>query len=203
MNPEHARRDLALIEQVMASNRRVVVGTWRHQVWWGALTGMGMVATWWADAQGAWRGLAVLWPVLIAVGWLGSWHLGSRQAAAPVRNAVTRTFVGIWVAIGGALSLMGIAGIAGGGIAPTAFPGIAATLFGAGYLASARATGLDWLVGVALVWWMAALPLLAIPGRWSYLALALLLVVLQTGSGLALSREEVGRSSLVRAEVKP
>lgn len=187
----------------MASNRRLVVGTWRHQVWWGALVGAGMAATWWAHVQEAWLALAVLWPVVIPVGWLGSWQLGRRRAAAPVRNAVTRSFVGIWVGIGVALSLMGIAGIAGGGIEPTVFPGIAAVLFGAGYLASARATGLAWLAGVAVVWWLAALPLLVLPGSWSYLALALLLVALQTGSGLALSREEVGRSALVHAEVNP
>lgn len=196
MNEHPARQDLELIRRLMASNRRLVVGTWRHQVWWGGLTAVGMAATWWAETQGAWGAIGILWLVLIPAGWVGSWAMGRREPSLPVRNPATRSFTGIWIGAGVTLSLLGTVGIAGGGIAPTALPGVAAAVFGAAYLALARATGLAWLRWVAVAWWGAALPLVVRPGAWSYLAFALLLVALQTGTAIALSREEVGEPAL-------
>lgn len=195
--------ELRLIRRMMESNRRLVVGTWHHQVVWATVTAAGMSGTWWADTAGAWGAIAPLWIVVSAAGWLASYTLGRRDAGAPVRNGATRSFAGIWIGTGGALTLLGFVGIASGALDPAAFPGVVAALLGAGCVASGAATGLPWLRGVGAVWWGAAVPLLVRPGSWCYLALACLLLLLHGGAALRLAREEVGRAPWAAAEATP
>lgn len=192
-NPDRARAqaDLRLIRETVARNRRLVAGTWRHQVWWGGLTAAGLVGTWWAQSIQAWLAIPLLWVALIATGWLGSYLLGRDSARrSGVDNPATRAFTGIWIGAGGSLTLLGIVGVQGGGIDPGAFPGVLAALLGSAYLASARAADIPWLGWFAWAWWVGALGLLLAPGPWTYPALAALLVALEVVPGLLLSREE-------------
>lgn len=196
-DPDRARAqaDLRLIRETVARNRRLVAGTWRHQVWWGGLTAAGLVGTWWAQSIQAWRAILILWVGLIGAGWLGSYLLGRDSARrSGVNNPATRAFTGIWIGAGGSLTLLGVVGIQGGGIAPGAFPGVLAALLGSAYLSSARAADLPWLSWFAWAWWVSSLALLLAPGPWAYLALAGLLVALEVVPGLLLSREEQRRT---------
>lgn len=193
MDPDVARRDLADIRSWMHEGRRVVVETWRHQVWWGVVSAVALVATWWAVKQAAWAAAWVLWPVVLAFGWAGSAVLG-RAGPPRARNQATRAFEALWVGTGVTLSIVGTLGLYGGGLNPTALPGVVAAVFGGAYFTTARVSGIGWLRGVAVGWWAGAAVLLLRPGDDALLVLAALALLGEAGPGLILSRTSEHRS---------
>ncbi len=192
MDPDTARRELADIRSWMEEGRRVMVETWRHQVWWGVVSAVALVATWWAVEQEAWGAAWILWPVALTIGWSGSALLG-RAGPPRARNQATRAFESLWVGTGVTLTVVGTVGLYGGGLAPTAFPGVVAAVFGAAYFTAARIASLPALRWVALAWWVGAAGLLLWPSDASLLVLAALALLLEAGPGLALSRLPEGR----------
>jgi hypothetical protein len=196
------RDELRLIHETIRLNRRLVVGTWRHQLSWAVLITAGLVATWWGWRRESSDLIGLFWLVLVATGWTLSWLL-ERGAPAPLRNPVTRSFAGIWIGIGGALSILGLVGVGTGGLPATVFPGVHAALMGAGCFAAGRATEMAWLGRAGWAWWVAAVVVLLGPGAWSYLATAGLTLVVHGGGALRLARLEVGRPRLVQEGAAP
>ncbi len=192
MDVEAARRDIAEIREWMDHGRRVMVESWRHQVWWGVLSAVALVGTWWAVQQQAWWAAATVWPSALLLGWAGSLFLAR---AAPPRgcNRATRALEAVWKGTGGTLSLLGLFGAAGGGIAPSAVPGAIALVFGGTYFATAHISGIEWLRWIACAWWAGGVLLLVAPaGSASLLVLAGLVLLLEAGPGLVLSRQAGG-----------
>jgi hypothetical protein len=187
--PRGPARELAAIRGFMDRSRRLVAGSWRHQVWWGLLTAVALLLTWWGVATARYELTRWIWPVALPVGWIGSVVLGRAEAAAPVRNPATRAFAGLWIGLGVTLSLVAVVGLYGGGLDPRALPGVLSIVLGGGYFATARITGIGWLGWIAVAWWVGGGVLLAFPGTWTLLALAAFAVLLEAVPGMALARE--------------
>lgn len=185
-----AREEIAFIRGLMDENRRLVAGSWRHQVVWGSLTAAGLGVTWWVLREGGAAPIGWVWVALLVVGWAASWWMGRGEArAAPVRNQATRGFAGIWVGIGITLTLLATVGLYGGGLDPRVLPGVLACVLGAGYWASSRVTGIDWLAMVGVGWWAGGCALLLTDlGPTALLVLAGMTVLLEVLPGLALRR---------------
>lgn len=84
-------------------------------------------------------------------------------------------------------------GLYGGGLAPTAFPGVVAAIFGGAYFTVARIASLPALRWVALAWWIGAAGLLLRPSDASLLVLSAMALLLEAGPGVVLSRLTEGR----------
>lgn len=188
MDVDTARRELAEIREWMDQGRQVMVETWRHQVWWGVLSSVSLVSTWWAVEQEAWWAVGTMWPAALLLGWAGSMFLAR---ATPPRgsNTATRALEAVWIGTGVTLSVLGLFGMYGGGIAPEALPGAIALVFGGTYLATARISGITWLRWVAGAWWLGGAALLLRPTSSSLLVLAALALLLEAGPGLVLGRQ--------------
>lgn len=187
MDPDDAREDLAAIRALMTDSQRLVRGTWSYQLVWGILATAGLTGTWIAQRTERYDAILLMWVALVAVGWAFSIARSRRdRSSAPVRNAATRAFGGIWMGLGVTLTLIGIVTIPTGAVAPGGLPGILAALLGAGYFASGFLAGLRWMLYVGLAWWLAAGALLVWQGPAAILALAALTVVLEIVPALVL-----------------
>lgn len=189
MQADEASRHLGEIRHWMREGRRVMVESWRLQLWWGALTAAALVATWWVVRVEAWGALSLLWPLALALGWAGS-ILIARLAPSRARNQATRAVEGIWLGAGATLTLVGLLGYFGGTVTPAALPGIVAAVLGGAYWATDRVTEIGWLRAVAVVWWAGAALLLVVPPDAALLILAAMALLFEAGPALVLGRRE-------------
>lgn len=188
MKANEAERHLGDIRSWMQEGRRVMVESWRFQLWWGVLSPVALVATWWAVREEAWGALTFLWPVALSIGWAGSVAI-ARLSPRRARNQATRSVEGIWIGSGGTLTLIGLLGSAGGVLDPQAIPGIVAAVLGGACWATERVTDIAWLRGVAVAWWVGAAVLLLLPSEHALLLLAAMALLLEAGPALILGRE--------------
>lgn len=187
MQAEEAGRRLHEIRNWMHEGRRVMAESWSFQLWWGVLSSVALIATWWAVRAEAWTALAWVWPLALLVGWLGSVIL-ARIAPPRAWNQATRAVEGVWVGAGATLTLLGLAGLAGGAMPPDALPGTVAAVLGGGYWATARVAGIGWMHGLAAVWWAGATLMLLLPSEHGLLLLAAMALLFEAGPALILGR---------------
>lgn len=189
MDQATAQEELASIRALMAESQGLLSGTWPHQLVWGAAGALGLVATWWGVWRGAFDYALWVWAAVLAVGWTFSLREGRRgRTRGRVRNVATRAFSGIWLGLGVTLTLLAAVALLTGAIDPRTLPGSIALILGAGYFASGFLSGLRWLSGVAVAWWVGGLGLLLWRGPEILLALAVMAVVLEVGPALVLRR---------------
>lgn len=172
----------------MLEGRRVMTESWRSQLWWGGLCSVALVATWWAVYQESWSVLPLVWPVTLAIGWVGSVVI-ARVTPSRARNQATRSVEGIWIGAGATLTLVGLLGPALGAIDPAGLPCIVAAVLGGAYWATDRATDIGWLRWVAVVWWVGAVLLLVVPSNHALLVLAAMALLFEAGPALILGHD--------------
>lgn len=185
--------DLAAIRSLMMSSQRLVRGTWSHQLIWGCLVTVGLVSTWLIERTGRFDLLTGIWIAVLVAGWTFS-VVRSRgvESAPPARNVATRAFGGIWIGLGVTLTILGLATIPTGAVAPDGLPGVIATVLGAGYFASGFLAGIWWMSAVGVGWWVGGGLLLIWQGSHALLVLAALTVALEILPALALRAMEAG-----------
>ena len=108
MQQATAREELAAIRALMSDSHHFVCGTWRHQMVWGILGSVGLVATWMALRNETYGLIGWIWAAVVGSGWTYSLALSRLGATlAPVRNVASRAFSGIWMAVGVSVTLLG------------------------------------------------------------------------------------------------
>ncbi len=179
--------ELAAIRSLMDETRHAVHENGKHFIVWGILTSMALLATYVLVSRAAYGAVAVVWPVVIAVGWIFSLRAGHVDyVRAPVRTLGDRVLGAIWVGFGITASLVGLLGPLVGTVPPEALSGLMAVLIGGAFFTSGFLQGLHWLRLVALAWWMGGAAMLWWPGLHTLLVLAGMVVLLQVLPGLAL-----------------
>ena len=190
MEEATAREELAAIRTLMADSQSFLRGTWPHQMVWGCVGTVGLLATWALGQSGRYGLVPWVWVAAVSVGWTYSLFLARDHSRAPVRNVAGRAFGGIWMALGVTLTLLGTVTVFVGAVDPRGLPGVIAVVFGAGYFASGFLAEMRWLAGVGVAWWAAGVVLLLWQSEAAILALAALTLLLEVGPALVLRSME-------------
>lgn len=191
MERDTAREDLAAIRSLMAESQSFLSGTWSHQLVWGSLASIGLVATWLAVRAESWSLIGGVWAAVLLAGW--GWSLvGARRRTgrSRVRNVASRAFGAIWMGLGVTLTLLGTVTVVTGSVDPLVLPGLIALVFGAGYFASGALAEMRWLSGVGVVWWIGGVALLLWRSPDAMLALAAMALFFEVGPALVLKGAE-------------
>jgi hypothetical protein len=189
--------ELAAIRRMMDDAQRATQDNGKYFVTWGALTVVGLVATYITVSRAApLRGLWIAWAVLVALGWLLGLRWARRDHARARAHTLASTLVGDnWAAVGVCLMVLVFAGATSGTISPLALPGVVCALLGSGTFASAAVYRQLPLRAMALVWWAGALVMLLRPGAYTILLTGALVLALFVAPGLVLwTRARAGRS---------
>ncbi len=180
--------ELAAIRRMMDEAQRSIEDNGKYFVTWGALTIVGLVATYITVTRDApLRTLWIAWAMLVALGWLlGAWWGRRDRARAPARTIASTMVADNWSAMGLALTLLVFAGAASGTISPRAVPGVVCALIGSGTFASASVYRQPPLRAMALGWWAGAAVMLLRPGVYTILLMAAMVLVLFVVPGVLL-----------------
>jgi hypothetical protein len=182
-----AEDDLALIRRLMADSRSVVVDRGKHFMIWGAVSVVGLLATYGAIA--GWIAVAPrwTWAGLVVVGWVASFVVGWRDGrSARVRTLAGRLLGGVWLATGVTLTLIAASGLFGGVVPHVALPGVLSAVMGVAVLATSQLTDEGWLAWVAAGWWVGAAVMLFAPGLYALLVMAVMALALMLAPGALL-----------------
>jgi hypothetical protein len=182
-----AHDDVALIRRLMSDAQGAVTETGVHQMWWGGWVALALAASWAASAGVLALGQGWIWTAFLVVGWSGGWLLGGwEDERSPVRTVAGRMTVSIWIGIGVAASIVGLAGAGSGTIGDGAVQGVISALIGAGYFASGAVTQLRAVRWLGAGWWVGAAVMLLFPGAYTKLLMAGMAVGLNFVPGLLL-----------------
>ena len=97
--------------------------------------------------------------------------------------------------LGVSLTLLAGTAVLTGAVDPRGLPGVVAIIFGGGYFASGFVSGLRWLTGVGVAWWVGGVVLVFWQEPAALLLLAAMALLLEVGPALALRRmEQAARS---------
>lgn len=186
--------DLAVIRRIMEETRGEVHDRGIHFVIWGMISTVGLLVTWLAVAGRVTVDPTVVWAGLLVAGWAASLVAGWREGRrARVRTLGRRILSWMWISVAVTLTLIGLAGMFGGGVGSVGLPGLLAVVLAAPILVTGRLTGEGWLMGVAAVWWIGGATMLFVPGPYTLLLLAgMSLVLLVVPGGVLNARSRSG-----------
>jgi hypothetical protein len=179
--------DVTLIRRLMSDAQGAVSETGIHQIWWGAWVAVALTVSWAASTGALDLGQGWIWIGFLLVGWIGGWVLGAwEDERSPVRTVAGRMTVSVWIGIGVAATIVGLAGAGSGTIADGATQGVISALIGAGYFASGAATQLRWVRWLGVAWWVGATVMLVRPGPHTKLVMAGMALAFNVVPGIVL-----------------
>jgi hypothetical protein len=182
-----AEQDLALIRRLLEDSRSVVVDRGKHFMIWGAVSVVGLLATYGAIVGAVAVAPRWTWTGLVAAGWVASFVVGLRDGrSARVRTLASRLLGGVWLATGVTLTLIAASGLFGGVVPHVALPGVLSAVMGVAVLATSQLTGEGWLAWVAAGWWAGAAVMLFAPGLYTLLVMAVMALALMLVPGAVL-----------------
>lgn len=198
MEARNAQEELALIRRLMEESQRVIGDHAWPFIVWGLLITVALVLTYGVVALGWPLGLGWVWGLPMGAGWVLSVWLGWRgRARTPAHTAAGQILAGIWIGFGIAMTLLFFAGYFGGALPGRSIGGVAAMALGAAYFASGFVPGQSGLRQLAVGWWAGGLVMLLVPGTYTILLMAGLMVALQVVPGVVMYHR--ARGELQRA----
>lgn len=189
MSTTQAEQDLAFIREIMSESRSFATRSGIYFIVWGVVIALAMALTWAFSVDMIDLHPFIVWGVAIVVGWAFSiWH-GRRMARSSLAFHPSGEHIGwLWFALGITMTVAFFPGQMSGAIEPTAIPGLAALMVGAGVFVTAVLARIGWLRWIAAAWWIAGAVTITWPGSYALLLYAGLMVVLQVVPGIVLER---------------
>ncbi len=183
-----AEQDLSYIREIIDESRSFASFAGDYYILWGVVAGVALLGNF-AFAVGSlpWPPFYI-WAICVAVGWAGTALLARRDRARDLAiHPSGRLIMLSWVGVGIAMAIALFAGSWSGSIRPPAIPGLAAVFIGLGMGLNGVLARIGWLRNLAVVWWLAALPMLLRPGGYTLLVFAVLVIALHVLPGIALN----------------
>jgi hypothetical protein len=189
MTDAQARADIALIRAALEQGRAYVTARGPDMIVWGCLIAAGYLGTWAFLAGDLPVRPGLLWPGILAIGWLFYVQRRLPGRAPQPHRPLVRSLRMLWLGIGISLThtLTAVVGNLRGNMGLGWFDPFAAGILGAGFFASAPLCNLPWLRWVAGAWWLGELVVFWLQGSVTALPVAAgLYLLLLAGAGLVL-----------------
>lgn len=189
--PQDPAADLALIRNMMAAGRRHAGINGTHLIWWGCLLGTAFFLTYaqvadWIPNQGA-----LVWIIMMVIGWAGSFYIGYRQnRPSGEHNPALEAYASAWFAVGLTMVFHMTATLLGEGTSPSNATTLAGGVIGCAFFVMARVLKIKPLLIAAFGWWAIMSVAIYYPGfpKEFLLVLSSAAFILIAGPGLYLSR---------------
>jgi hypothetical protein len=190
MTELNAHQELAFIKKVMEDSRRIICDDGKSFIFWGILISFGMLITY-LKVAGDWGiNLGWFWPVLIALGWIGTMAVELKAKKKRATSTFAARILGsVWISCGVAMTILGFAGSLTNAYNGVFISPIISVVLGIGYLITGVIHGKKWVSLLSIGWWLGALLMFYLQNLETLLIMTGMMIFLQTIPGILLYKE--------------
>jgi len=190
MTELNAHQELAFIKKVMEDSRRIICDDGKSFIFWGILISFGMLITY-LKVAGDWGiNLGWFWPVLIALGWIGTMAVELKAKKKRATSTFAARILGsVWISCGVAMTILGFAGSLTNAYNGVFISPIISVVLGIGYLITGVIHGKKWVSLLSIGWWLGALLMFYLQNFETLLIMTGMMIFLQTIPGILLYKE--------------
>ena len=190
MTELNAHQELAFIKKVMEDSRKIICDDGKSFIFWGILISFGMLITY-LKVAGDWGiNLGWFWPVLIALGWIGTMAVELKAKKKRATSTFAARILGsVWISCGVAMTILGFAGSLTNAYNGVFISPIISVVLGIGYLITGVIHGKKWVSLLSIGWWLGALLMFYLQNFETLLIMTGMMIFLQTIPGILLYKE--------------
>jgi len=190
MTELNAHQELAFIKKVMEDSRKIICDDGKSFIFWGILISFGMLITY-LKVAGDWGiNLGWFWPVLIALGWIGTMAVELKAKKKRATSTFAARILGsVWISCGVAMTILGFAGSLTNAYNGVFISPIISVVLGIGYLITGVIHGKKWVSLLSIGWWLGALLMFYLQNLETLLIMTGMMIFLQTIPGILLYKE--------------
>jgi len=189
MDEKTALEEIRFIRSVMEESKKSIVYNGKDYIFWGIIVMIGMMSTYIFQMSHVYFNYFWIWVVLIPIGWMYSLY---NRRVYKIKFPITyagRIIVSVWGSAGIAMSIIGVLGTFSGTIKPMAISPILCIILGSAYFITGKVVGVKWINYLSLGWWSGGLILMYVTTMYSFLIMALLMLLFQTIPGIIIYRK--------------
>lgn len=179
-----AQENLAYIKQIMNDTRRSQNDNGIISIVWGILVTLGQIGNYVLTETRTWSGFIWLWPSIIIIGWLFV-LVESRSKKEQLAKTFASNILGsLWISAGISMTVIGLGAAASGLVNGYAINPLISTVLGGTYYVTGLLNGKKLDQKLSYGWWLGAVVMFILPGPFSFLLFAAMMVLFQVIPGI-------------------
>lgn len=185
-----AQQEIAFIKKIMQDSRKVVYSDGIEFIYWGIIVVICLCYTYFSIFLGGTKYIFYVWLALIFLGYAGNAVFLKRRYKKIKASSIAGNLLGlIWAASGIAMTLVGFIGGFSGAIKGVFISPLMCSFLGIAYFLSGYIYGKKWITSLAFFWWAGAVVMFLVPGAYSLLLMAAMMIILQIVPGIILYKD--------------
>jgi hypothetical protein len=189
MDEKTALEEIRFIRSVMEESKKSILYNGKDYIFWGVIVIVGMMSTYLFLMSHIYFNYFWIWVVLIPIGWIYSLYNRRVHKIQFPSTYAGRVMSSIWGAAGIGMTIIGFLGTYSGTVKPMAISPILSIIMGSAYFISGKVVGAKWISYLSFGWWSGGVILLFVTSIYSFLIMALLMLLFQTIPGILIYRK--------------
>lgn len=185
MKKEQAINDLNYIKQIIEDTKKTTVDNGIGFIIWGIIVSIGLVSTYFLIITKNFTLTTPIWTILISGGWIYSIIESIKKKKRNVIRSYTDKVVGsVWASLGVVMTILGFYATNVGALQYLYLASFMALQVGIGFFITATIFKQNYMIVIAIVWWISALFTMAFPGLYVLLAMGIMMLLFQVAPGI-------------------
>jgi len=179
-----AQENLAYIKQIMNDTRRSQNDNGIISIVWGILVTLGQIGNFVLTETRIWNGFMWLWLGVGLIGWLFVYIETRAKKEQTVRTFASKILASLWVSAGISMTVIGFGAASSGLVNGYAINPLISTVLGGTYYVTGLLNGKKLDQKLSYGWWLGAVVMFMLPGPFSFLLFAFMMVLFQVIPGI-------------------
>jgi len=179
-----AQENLAYIKQIMNDTRRSQNDNGIISIVWGILVTLGQIGNYVLTETRIWNGFMWLWLGIGLTGWLFVYIETRAKKEQTVRTFASKILASLWVSAGISMTVIGFGAASSGLVNGYAINPLISTVLGGTYYVTGLLNGKKLDQKLSYGWWLGAVVMFMLPGPFSFLLFAFMMVLFQVIPGI-------------------
>jgi len=181
---KNAQENLEYIKQIISDTRRSLNDNGIISIVWGILVSLGQIGNYLFTENKIWNGYLWLWLVIGLIGWTFVLIESRAKKYKVVNTFASKILASLWISTGISMTVIGFGAAGSGMVSGYAINPLLATVLGGTYYVTGLLNGKKLDQRLSFGWWLGAVIMFMIPGIYSFLLFAVMMILFQVIPGI-------------------